>query len=282
MNIVSRILVACFLGAFIGARIALKISPSYPHSVWVGILIGGIVGYLTYSIRQVMHAAHAVWKAMPERALVRTYTASFFKTFGYGLLSVISSAIILSVCFLSLISVIGTCFVYLFLFDETVDMGNLPQLNHPWIFYIGGTIASVIASFVCNSLRQDNEKQNTPYYRGEAQSWKFLQIGFMVSSPGVCMIAMPLAIVGVAVGVIVGAVYLTPRVIRIFWALAKGTFLIVHSEIRLICAVDAILGGTIGWYFGNEIVGGIAGALLGVLNYQLVSIRWLKLVPKTA
>jgi uncharacterized membrane protein len=43
--------------------------------------------------------------------------------------------------------------------------------------------------------------------------------------------------------------------------------------------VDAVFGVIVGWKFGNPLLGAIVGGVLGVINYQLVSIRWLKLVP---
>lgn len=52
----------------------------------------------------------------------------------------------------------------------------------------------------------------------------------------------------------------------------------VHSEFRLLCAVDAAIGTAIGYYSGNAIVGAMAGAIFGVLDYEIVSIRLLKVV----
>lgn len=59
-------------------------------------------------------------------------------------------------------------------------------------------------------------------------------------------------------------------------------FKLIHSQKRLICFVDAVIGGTIGFYYHNPLVGAAVGGLLGMVNYELVSVRWLKLVPKQA
>ena len=59
----------------------------------------------------------------------------------------------------------------------------------------------------------------------------------------------------------------------------KNVFILIHSEFRLLCGVDAAIGAVIGYFAGYVIVGLIVGGILGVLNYELISRRWLKLVP---
>ncbi|MBL7022080.1 hypothetical protein ISR92_02060 [Patescibacteria group bacterium] len=61
--------------------------------------------------------------------------------------------------------------------------------------------------------------------------------------------------------------------------LIRYIFVEIHSDIRLLCAVDAMIGAGIGYFYTNPIIGMIAGGILGVINYELVSKRWLKLVP---
>jgi len=56
------------------------------------------------------------------------------------------------------------------------------------------------------------------------------------------------------------------------------TFKLVHSDLRLLCMTDAMFGALVGYFCGNALVGGITGALLGVLNYRFISVKWLKLV----
>jgi hypothetical protein len=46
--------------------------------------------------------------------------------------------------------------------------------------------------------------------------------------------------------------------------------------------VDSALGAASGYYFGSAILGGVVGMILGLVNYEIVSIRWLKLVQKKA
>lgn len=60
-----------------------------------------------------------------------------------------------------------------------------------------------------------------------------------------------------------------------------GVFVSVHSSRRTLCFVDATLGAAVGYTFGSTLVGVAAGVILGVVNYELVSVRWLKLAPQT-
>lgn len=70
-----------------------------------------------------------------------------------------------------------------------------------------------------------------------------------------------------------------PVVLEFTWHLFK----MIHSEERLLCGVDAAIGVAVCHYSGNNILLGVGvGVLWGVLNFEVLSIRVLKLVPATA
>lgn len=60
---------------------------------------------------------------------------------------------------------------------------------------------------------------------------------------------------------------------------SKIIFWQIHSEERLLCLVDAALGAGIGYFYHNALIGALSGGILGVINYEIVSKRLLKLVP---
>ena len=79
-------------------------------------------------------------------------------------------------------------------------------------------------------------------------------------------------------------------------AFAKTTFIEIHSDLRLLCMTDACLGSALSWlayvHYGNyvasttgflparavAIIGGaVVSVLLGLLNHELVAVRWMKL-----
>ncbi len=67
--------------------------------------------------------------------------------------------------------------------------------------------------------------------------------------------------------------------------------LYVHCEERRLCLVDALWGVSAGFAFGYQyegalvgylgaaLIGGVVGGLIGKLNYELVLVRWLRLIP---
>jgi hypothetical protein len=66
---------------------------------------------------------------------------------------------------------------------------------------------------------------------------------------------------------------------KIVWAFIALVFVYVHSARRTICFVDATLGAAIGFSYGSAIIGFVAGFALGVINYEIISVRLLKLAP---
>jgi len=42
--------------------------------------------------------------------------------------------------------------------------------------------------------------------------------------------------------------------------------------------VDAALGTAVGYFTGNPLIGAVAGGLLGVVNYEIITVRVMKLV----
>ena len=69
--------------------------------------------------------------------------------------------------------------------------------------------------------------------------------------------------------VVSGVARSTPRFVL-------GVLRLIHSDIRLLCGTDAAIGAVVGFLFGYAIVGAIIGGFLGVLNYELVSKRLLR------
>jgi hypothetical protein len=77
-----------------------------------------------------------------------------------------------------------------------------------------------------------------------------------------------------------GIIRHTLSVIRAIGRFIKTFFILIHSEMRLLCGVDAAIGAGIGYFYGNPILGMLFGGLFGVLNYEVVSKRLLRLPSK--
>lgn len=76
-----------------------------------------------------------------------------------------------------------------------------------------------------------------------------------------------------------GIVWAVPRIpagLKILANFCKQLFLLIHSDLRLLCGVDSLIGASVGYFTGNVLIGALVGGVLGVLNYEIVSKRLLK------
>ena len=73
-----------------------------------------------------------------------------------------------------------------------------------------------------------------------------------------------------------------PRFVILLARCAKEVFTLIHSELRILCGIDATIGAIVGYIIGNAIIGAFVGGLFGLLNYQIISVRILKIQPARA
>lgn len=271
----AKIFGACALGAAVGTALALELAP---YLWWVGMLVGGLVGYFTYEFREVLRAAQTAWKKtiawrpfLPWwRVVGRTFAGSLILT--------------------TLLVVAGTLGVIAF-------KGNLDV--YPTAFAAAVLFSTVWS--VATSLNEDTRlelklcrhteehinsllEQNRYQWLIAMVATAFFSLILFLSYWDLVVTTMQWLSIGTVMlcGVVFaayGAVWLIRRVIpvlgRFFWAFFK----LIHSDIRLLCAVDAALGTAAGYAAGSALVGALAGGTLGVVNYYLVSVCWLKLAP---
>ncbi len=267
MNIESlKIAWACFLGAVAGAFCALKVSPSHPGFAWVGILAGGFAGYVSYQFREVIKTVCIVWQSMPEWEEIRTKIIQRIKFIWFEG----AFPVLLMMCFafsfaIGMMSILITMAYLVSLFCPGIhDPVNPIPLRGS---LLGGTIFMLFTNVLGLRFgRRCIPNDLIPVFKG-----------LPLFTPGFAPVLL-------VIGIPVAGLWLVKEFGLLFTKatakLIRNTFLAIHSDIRLLCATDAVLGGLIGYYAGSVLIGGIAGAILGVLNYQIVSIRWLKLAPK--
>src|ERR1051326_6289964 len=82
MNKVLKVLLACAFGAFIGAIVALRLNQYF---WWVGMLTGGLVGYLTFEVKEVAAAMSAAWRTLRQGETGWTYWKQVFHFFKWSL-----------------------------------------------------------------------------------------------------------------------------------------------------------------------------------------------------
>lgn len=252
----GKIFLACAIGAGIGSLVALEmIKPLW----WIGLLVGGLVGYLSYEWRAVLQAIPAAyraargWKAPPR----------FFAGLGWGMLACLSTGF------------------WAALFGELLNMAQPPEQKMPQFgcevigifiallsfIILGGFFTSMTLSEGYPKLSRDHEING---YRWVACKIFPPFVLFWYLPRGVIWLGrrLPRAIVAFAYGCVGLARFLR----RFGWEL----FLRVHSEKRLLCGVDAMLGAAVGYFAGSALIGALAGGCFGLVNYVFVTEHWLK------
>ncbi len=264
MTAEKGIAIACFTGAALGALLALQLG----YFWWIGILAGGAIGYVCFRFEEALEALRRAWKSLPEAkaatAAIRTGLWNFVRLTG---------AVIAMLCFgvSTLIMIVGAA-MSLVLGEEMSMIGEAPvtaaeEMGIPGQYWAVGAAGLVITAAVlvlCVWLATRN--WNT--------AWRAVLSCFLLTPP-VLPFTMAFA-VGSALLPPTGRALVRLGVLGV--KAARQTFLLIHSELRLLCLTDAMIGAGVGYFCGNALIGGLAGAVFGLGNYRLVSVRLLKLV----
>ncbi|RJQ14565.1 hypothetical protein C4553_00635 [Candidatus Parcubacteria bacterium] len=272
MSHTAKVFLSCFIGGFIGALVALQMTPMF---WWVGMIAGFAIGYLAYEFNKVIAAVPKAWNKMRnsfpklwnEMRTLRP-DAVFWRAWGKAYLNLAGDLLtIVGFPFASLLTIMlwGNPNPIVFLFP-------LITLGFPLFFALfitpHGNVHTLKETFRAGGLF--NLSPFRVYF------W-ILPKFFLYLVPRAVFYHLPRFLWqkrNVIASGLIGFIH----AVAIFSA---TWFRLIHSEIRLLCGVDGAIGAAIGFYFGNALIGGLAGALWGVLNYEILSIRVLKLVPKT-
>jgi len=235
-------------GAFIGALTALQLSNSF---WWLGLFVGALVGYFAYQPMEVVRAVPHAWQA----AYGGTKTA--FKTALPGLW-----------LFLNMCLVFAPLSFLLTILTTSPELMEQPFAMR-WLVVATAFCSCFlsVSNLMCASvhLPKGRVKENL-------QKWNVVNVYFRV---------LPRAVVWTARHTPVALRALFIELPRILWKFSKYLFVAIHSDVRVLCAVDASFGAAMGWYFGNAIIGALLGGALGFLNYAIVTKRILQIVPRS-
>lgn len=256
-----RVFLAVALGSFVGALVALEVRTAF---WWIGLIVGGLTGYLGY---QPMTVARAVPIAAREATKLTGLTVGYFWTrrqfIGWALLSYL----VLTFWATLFVAVIGA--------PKTMDSIRNALLTSmfgagiagPFAFFLSRVF--LIEGFATEKMRSFCRKGN-PIRVLAVQLprvlWKILW-------------SLPIVTVQMIIG--------TPRVVVVLYRalvlfpirFAITLTRLIHSDVRLLCGVDAAIGAGIGYFTANALLGALAGGIFGVLNFEVLSKRVLKIVP---
>ena len=239
-----KIFMACLLGAGIGAFVALQMGRSF---WWIGALVGGLIGYLSYDFKEVAMAVPRAWRSAS----------------GWRPLEDLKEVGLILFVFSTLILLWGSVMVLLsFGFSPPpalkLDIRVLSGMTTG--FFVSVYIIALVFAFAGREIKSMDDRS-------------LCKLVFCNANPiTVCFWHLPR---GCWHAVKWSVLVALPAVARFL----KELFLLVHSDIRLLCGLDAALGSAIGYFAGNAFIGAIAGGLFGVANFELLSKRVLKMVP---
>lgn len=254
----ARIFVVCFVGACIGTFVALEIHPLF---WWVGTLVGAGIAYFGFNLKEVGVAMKTAFRrtvAWRHNTVYWIYWREGF-VFAMNIWSTILAGMILVFLFFTSCG-LGVTNVTTFIFSAEYVLINASVILSCVAFCV---IFSFLNAFDYASKRNG--------MKGPYTFPNVIRVYFWI---------VPRAI-------FTGLMWLVKQspkgvekiVLFVVWAKSFFVtfFLLIHSELRLLCAVDAALGTAIGYFAGSILIGAIAGGVLGVVNYEVVSVRVLKL-----
>lgn len=245
MNIRERIFTACALGGGVGAFLAHQLFYPSGWSILLGFLAGGLVSYLAYDFRGFLAAIPKAWS--------KTVNGIH----EYGTLFVLYTlAVITFLSFVPLLTV-------------GVKAMNLSANDAGWAVVFLATMWCIGLFTVL--LRHLASGADLKDFR---ETCIFIIKWFNPIT--ILLVAVPYLIFVTVKVTVKYAVLFLPRLFR-------NLFVLIHSELRLLCFFDGGLGAVAGAMVSDAVtgalIGALAGGIFGVLNYEIISKRVLKLVP---
>jgi hypothetical protein len=257
-----HIAIACFSGGFAGALLAFQVNPLL---WWIGTVAGALVGYLTYELPAVASVAQRAWRAVVSWRLPTLHLSAASLRL-YGLMWLARFIATLN----APLVMIGVCLPYVYLIPSSYRPGLLI------LFLVLLWLIVIIEVPLLLAWDDYRKAVRAPVIDPLAREYAWWLIKYR-NPATICLYYMPLATIR--------TLRQTPAHLLAGYALIRhfGVHLFreIHSDMRTICALDAAVGVAIGYYAGNASIGGIAGAALGIISYEIVSRRLLRIDPRS-
>lgn len=244
-----HVLLACAAGAFIGSLVALEIHASL---WWLGLLVGGGTGYILYDFQEVIRALRYAWRLIPSwrpdwRDAMRN-CARALRFAGWEVLGVLAF----------LTNAIPPLLVFVWCVSKTDLATSLIKMG-----LVLGCMAAILSGFCfLLGLASWLEGKREPVLAEGLRIHVFATLCYYL--PLGALLGLWYAGVGLWEGGKFG------------YRFGKIFFLLIHSDFRLLCGVDAALGAAVGYFCDSALVGTLAGGLIGGINFEVVSKRLLR------
>lgn len=247
----AQIFAACAAGGGIGALVALQLSQVNPLMATLGGLVGALIGYLAYDPVEVIAAFGRAFRMAtawrPNWARVKESAAEITMMVTVGLTPMLAAM----------------AFRYFFSGPTRTPYAYISGVIEVGIFAL--YLLSSMYNFMflmmfCADGKLTHSDTVTLFKWGNpltALLWPIIALCWVLYWLAKKMLA----------------------VVGFLREIMKTIFVLIHSNARVLCAVDSLIGACVGYFAGSAIIGALVGGCVGLLNYELVSKRLLKLAP---
>lgn len=254
-----KIAVACFIGGALTVAVALALTPQY---WWFGLMAGIAGGYISYEFREVLKAIPVAFRAATSWHPPQHYWAAV----GWTMLAM-SSAMTWIVGIFVVGDMVGfTTVAASRSYGEWVD--EWLRVYSILLMILGGYSLLFYGALLVKASSEYNAFQTKT----------FRMVSYYISPPLVFFWHLPR-----------GIVWMLRRFPRVAVAFAWHLFKLIHSQKRVLCAIDGSLGGATSyiWLVPASatlaeqamlvVCGGLLGSTFGMVNWEIVSKRILHL-----
>ena len=238
----KKVFAACAIGGGAGAFLGHQLFYPSGWSLLLGFLFGGLVSYLAYDFKGFLTAIPQVWRETVDEI------GNLVPVFAIAAIVASNTLVVIGVGVLNFSA-------------ETTDFLRSMLA----IILVAGMMTNIFRIII------EDEKSNV---QNSLQTKSISVIKWLNPFTNL-FVGVPYLIFVIGKGV----VFLLALLPRFIW----NVFVLIHSELRLLCLLDGGLGAVVGTLIASTLagmlVGALAGGIFGVLNFEIVSKRILKLVP---
>lgn len=266
----AKVFLACALGAFIGGVFAVW----FELGLRIGILAGSLTGYISYDFGRVRRMAPIAAQRVAESCAAlrglpyRQYSEVALRVAKDGMVLLVSAIITMALFIFGVIGALGWIAAAGFSLTSAELSGYRVEVFILACFGVVGSVRYLaLVERTTDSSREPVTRQHL-----RLAAWNPITAPVVVCFTLIRNIVRNFGKIWIICCELVAAPF------KFAWHM----FRLIHSDRRLLVATDAAIGTFVAWYLGNPVIGAIAGGALGWINFELVSVRWLKLVPKPA
>ncbi len=268
-----KVFLAVASGAFFGGLVGLSI---HTYMWWIGILVGGFLGYMLYEVERIpsalKQAYNAIinwqpdWQYWKDVAVILSFvglytTAGFTGTYSLTLKH----------------EEIETILEFFGLSQSLIGIETIPfGLRLMLLAGLLSFMFSVIIIFVLNSNNSASSRRDLLH--------TFVVIAVVANPVGLFLVGLAL-VTGVLAAMVLGVIYhkkiwnKIADIALLGWNFLTYFYRLIHSEVRLLCMIDAALGAGFITFYGNLWLGALFAGFFGVLNLEIIGKKILQCVP---